>query len=554
MLNLESTHGPPATPSMPEPQPRQYSVTDLHGGQTYWRALYYFNLYRLLLGTGMLTVAVTGADFALLGEAHPRLFLAASAGMLGMAVLSIITITTSWPGFRIQAYLQFSADAVLITLLSYASGGVASGLNLLLIVSVAAAGVVLSGRMSLFFAAFATLLTLGQQSYQILAGTAMPDSGLVQVGVLGIGYFSTGGIVYWLARGFHAMEASAQAQQAATARLDRLNEAIVSKSTVGIAVISHDQHCRLLNDQARYMLGLAGEARALPRALVERALVEARGRKTFSFEYRSAVTRIRVQGLHIDDELGEVALFLEDQAVAEREVRNLKLAALGRLTASVAHEIRNPLEAISHAGQLLAESGQLGRQDRKLTTIIGNQSQRINAIVKSVLQLGKPGAVQRVDLALAPWLERFREQFNASPGMAGAVAVRCEGLHARVDPDQLNQILTNLCDNARRQAPHPEQRPLLNIEAFSDNRGAVRLDILDRGPGVAEDLRDKIFEPFFTTERQGLGLGLFLARELAHNNRGELEYICRDGRGRFRLTLEAAAPMAAASEPQVGHG
>jgi len=540
---------------MPEAELQRISVTDLQGGQSYWRALYYFNLYRLLLGTAMLTLALTQSGFARLGGDNPALFFASSAGMLGVALVSLITITTSWPGFRIQAYLQFSADAVLITLMSYASGGVNSGLNLLLIASVAAGGVVLSGRMSLFFAAFATLLALGQQGYMILTGPVGADPAFAQVGLLGIGYFTTGGIVYWLARRFHAMEAAAQAQEATSARLDRLNEALVSKSTIGIAVVSRSGYCRLVNDQAKAMLGLDETAQAMPRDLVQQVLREAEGREVFSFDYRSPVTNVRVQALHVDENEDELALFLEDLSVAEREARNLKLAALGRLTASVAHEIRNPLEAISHAGQILAESSELGEQSRRLTGIIENQSNRINTIVKSILQLGKPGSVQRVDLELHPWLERFQNQFNASNGLDGALSIEPEALSVRVDPDQLNQILINLCENALRHTRHLEDRPLITIQVSSDPRaGTVCLDVFDRGRGVPEDIRDKVFEPFFTTDHRGLGLGLFLARELAQNNQGELDCMSHDRGTSFRLTLEAARLGDEAMQQKVTHG
>ena len=543
---------------MNEPVRTKYSVDELQGNQAYWRALYYFNLYRLLLGTGMMTLAATGADVALLGRTDPLLFFVASTGMLTVAVVSLITITSGWPSFRIQAYLQFSLDAVLITAMSHASGGVDSGLNLLLIASVAAGGVVLSGQMSLFFAAFATLLALAQHTFTILLSPAlMAPETFLQVGLLGIGYFSTGLIVYWFAGRFHAVEAAAQAREATTARLDRLNEAIVSKSTVGIVVIGDDRRYRLINDQARIMLGLYGDREALPDDLCSRALELADDDDAVSFDYRSPVTRVRVQVQRIDDQEHEIALFLEDLAQTEREARNLKLAALGRLTAAVAHEIRNPLEAISHAGQLLAESEEMGVQNRKLTGIIENQTNRINNIVKSVLQLGRPGAVSRLSLEVRPWLERFCEHFNAGHGVDNAVSASCDDkVRVQVDPDQLNQILTNLCENALRHSRHVTERPLVTMKCFAHpGTGQICLDVFDRGKGVSEEIRDKIFEPFFTTNHRGLGLGLYLARELAENNGGELDYVSEDGVGRFRLILDHGDRDASkVTYPMVDHG
>lgn len=532
------------------------AVSDLQGGQSYWRALYYFNLYRLALATGLSTIAFTRPHVALLGAANPLLFQGASLAMLVLAVLSLITITTSWPAFRVQAYGQFSLDAVLITLMSHASGGVGSGLNLLLIASVAAGGVLLSGRMSLFFAAFATVLALIQQSLELLYfPLRVSGQAFIQVGLLGVGFFSTGWIVYWLARRFHLMEAEAQTRAAATARLDRLNEAIVAQSTVGIAVIGSDRRARLVNDRARHLLDLSIGTQALPEALTTSALEHARGRDRFSFDQRSAAAHLRVHGLRIDEHQDEVVLFLEDLSAAERAARNLKLAALGRLTASVAHEIRNPLTAISHAGQLLAESPDLSDQQARLVRIVDTQGNRIEKIVKAILQLGRPGAVQRVSLALRPWLEQFRETFQAGHDLGDELlAIDGAAPGAQVDPDQLNQILTNLCDNALRHSRHLGERPLITLHCSHDpERGMVTLDIHDRGPGVPADIREQVFEPFFTTHHAGHGLGLYLARELAQNNHGELEYVERGSGGWFRLSLEAGAAPARESGQRTKH-
>jgi hypothetical protein len=142
--------------------------------------------------------------------------------------------------------------------------------------------------MSLFFAAFATLLALAQHAFEtLLLPGGEYQAAFVQVGLLGIGYFTTGGVVYWLARRFHTMEAAAQARAMTTARLDRLNEAIVSKSTIGIAVVGRDEHCSLMNDQAKYMLGLRAETESPPRDFIETSLEEASRRSTFTFDYRS---------------------------------------------------------------------------------------------------------------------------------------------------------------------------------------------------------------------------------------------------------------------------
>ena len=211
-------------------------------------------------------------------------------------------------------------------------------------------------------------------------------------------------------------------------------------------------------------------------------------------------------------------------AAASQQVQQLKLASLGRLTASIAHEIRNPLGAISHAGELLGESPALEPGDSRLIQIILDQSRRVNAIVENVLQLGRRGESAPESFLLVPWLERFIAEFCSTGGIAPAdVALHApnDAATVRFDTGHLHQILWNLCQNALRHAPTAGS-PKVEIAVERGADGATILAVCDHGAGIAAEVRPHIFEPVFTTDPQSTGLGLYIPRETAEDKRAEL--------------------------------
>jgi two-component system sensor histidine kinase PilS (NtrC family) len=237
-----------------------------------------------------------------------------------------------------------------------------------------------------------------------------------------------------------------------------------------------------------------------------------------------------------------VLIFLEDMSLIEEKAQQTKLAALGRLSASIAHEIRNPVGAMSHAGQLLAESDQLAPQEKRLTEIIRTNADRVSTIINNVLQLSRREATRPERLALQEWLEEFRAEFCETmqwPASRLTITAAAETLEVRADPGQLHQIVWNLCDNAIRHGCAGNDSATIDVRAGRLTAGArPYLEIGDRGPGVSEADLERIFEPFFTSGHGGTGLGLFLARELAQTNGATLLYENRAGGGSvFRLVF-----------------
>jgi two-component system sensor histidine kinase PilS (NtrC family) len=243
---------------------------------------------------------------------------------------------------------------------------------------------------------------------------------------------------------------------------------------------------------------------------------------------------------------GGVLIFLEDASAVAEQVRQMKLATLGRLTASIAHEIRNPLSAVSHANQLLAESPKMDSGDKRLIEIIDEHSQRMERIVENILQLSRRDSTRAEELDVTAWLKDFITEFrerHTLPPMS--LPLRIEGAELpriRVDPTHLHQVIWNLSENALRHGRQDASGgPRVEYRLGTlPGSGSGFLEVLDRGPGVPPDIAEHIFEPFYTSDPRGTGLGLFIARELCECNRARLSYAPRpQGGSCFRIEFGA---------------
>ena len=242
-----------------------------------------------------------------------------------------------------------------------------------------------------------------------------------------------------------------------------------------------------------------------------------------------------------DERMGPILIFLEDSSIMNARVQQSKLASLGRLSASIAHEIRNPVGAMSHAGQLLAESDGLTDDEKRLTEIIQTHAEQVSHIIDNVLQLSRRESSRPERFQLESWLKDFAQEFIQTLELeAGELAVAkvAEDLEVRMDPSHLRQVLWNLCDNAVKYASKTDGI-LVELQAGRMQRtGRPYLEVLDQGHGVDPTNVDKIFEPFYTDRSGGTGLGLYISRELCELNRATLVY---EGRARggsiFRIVF-----------------
>ncbi len=424
----------------------------------------------------------------------------------------------------------------------HATGGVTSPLSVFLVIAVVAGTWVLPGRLAYLFASVAALAVLFESGLSILTMDKAGADDITRAGLMGAVIFIAAGLTHILIIRAHESEALAEQRGIDLENLEQLNRYIIQQLQSGLLVIDNNGTIRLANDTAQKLLGLdqpsthrlAAAAPELDNQLQQWKLDSGWQAQTINgAEGASLLPRFGA----LNTAQGQGALILlEDSAQLARQTQQVKLASLGRLTASIAHEIRNPLGAISHAAQLLEESEHLDSGDKRLTEIIGNHTRRVNTIIENVLQLSRRSVNQPQHLVLQDWLTDFKDEFihmeQLQPEQMQLVVTPTD-LQLHVDPGQLHQILTNLCQNAVRHAGSPA---LLILRAQPDENNSVQLDIVDNGEGIDSETADKIFEPFYTTEASGTGLGLFIARELCETNHGQLSYTPEaDGGSCFRI-------------------
>lgn len=516
-----------------------------------WRIVGSVNAFRLFVAVTLLVLFFAGGDPRFFGERYPALFSATAAGYLVLAIVSALAIRQRWVNAEPQILVLVTVDIAAVVTLMHASGGISSGLGGLLVVFVGAGSLVLPGRVPAFFASLAALAVLGEQFFSQLGG-ASDASRYPAAGVLGAIIFAIALTARPLARRIQVSEALARQRGVDLANLSELNEYIVQHLRESIVVVDGRNDVRLINTSAAQLLGSATDARGMQLQqiapdltnYIERWRQDPQQKSHTEFTMIDAANSMRIKA-HLaplgkdNDRTGPMLVFLEDASLMNARVQQSKLASLGRLSASIAHEIRNPVGAMSHAGQLLAESAALTEDDLRLTEIIRTHAERVSHIIENVLQLSRRESSKPEQFHLAPWLEDFASEFSRTlelrEGELTVVPVP-EGMEVRMDPSHLRQVLWNLCDNAVKYASETGGI-LVELQAGHLPRtGRPYLEVLDQGHGVDEATADKMFEPFFTARRGGTGLGLYISRELCELNRATLVFQPRDGGGSiFRI-------------------
>jgi two-component system sensor histidine kinase PilS (NtrC family) len=519
-----------------------------------WRVIGLLSLYRLLAPLVLLAMQSFAGPAWGLVAARPTLFVAACIAYFTAAVLLLIARRLEWSSLRIVALVNASVDALAIGFILYASGGAASGLGILLVLPVFALTVLADRRDALLIAAVAALAVLVQQVF-VGVTDAAPTTDYVTAGVFGVVLFLVALAMWPVADRLRESEALVRRQELDLANLAQLSQYIVQHLRESILVIDAQDRIRLINESAAEILG---DESAYPDALIGEAsprllfLLESWRQGTGVSGTRPAVdpTFVAADGGRVirahfaplgSANPGPLLIFLEDTSLLAEKVQQSKLAALGRLSASIAHEIRNPVGAMSHAGQLLAESPRLAEEDRRLTQIIRTNAERVSGIIDNVQRLARREHARLERLSLPAWTEEFHAEFCETmqwPRARLTVGGPDSDVEVRVDPDQLRQILWNLCDNALKHAAHedPDRSVEIRYGRMVPNARPF-LEVADRGPGVAPEHAERIFEPFYSGGR-GTGLGLFLARELAQTNGATLLYEPRAGGGSvFRLVF-----------------
>ncbi len=510
-----------------------------------WRWLSVFSLYRFMLAGAFALLFFLGTGPSLLGQHDPSLYAISSCVYLGLACGSAVLLFSRRPGYGFQVLMQMVIDLIVLTLLMYSSGGIESGIGTLMAVSVAAGGLLAGSRCALFFAALASLAVLVEQVYADLYH-AFPTTAYTYSGMLGASFFTIALLAHVLARRAERNEAIAEQRTAELANLQQINEYIIEHLQSGVIVLDRSRHIVMMNASARRLFRLASTPASLaalsPQLLrhYRRWISDGGNEPAVLRTTEDASVHVRFSQFSETDETFRM-IVLEDSTLINQRVQQSKLASLGRLTASIAHEIRNPLGAISHAGQLLAESADLSQQDLRLTEIIRDHTKRVNRTIENVLQISRRTPAQQAKIALKPWLEDFIKTFQKEQRLVECpfdCDLQADDMLVLMDAGHLNQILNNLSTNALKHSRGEGARIQIKARYYQHS---PCIEVIDNGPGISDNDAPRIFEPFFTTSSSGTGLGLFIAKEMAELNQAKLNYEpLSEGGSCFRLCLPDA--------------
>ena len=585
-------------------------------GASFWTSLRYFCVTRLVIAAVLLGASLYGGERISVGAQDPGLFARTAVTYAVLAATFGYLAATRQRHFYLQLGAQLLIDVVGLTLLMSASGGTRSGLALLMLLPIAGSAILSPASLAIAFAGVCSLAILAETIWRQMRYDE-PSGNLVLAGLFGVASFAIAIVMNRLAARLIVQERIARQRGYDLRAQIEINRLVVADMQDGVLILAADGTPRAANPSALRMLEL-DDARALVLdgwrghvggTAISRQFVAWRSSSGLiggSFELLSTAAgargeadatgeeadaadaaqedgtgrRLRVRFVAPEGDAlasGRYVVFLEDLLRVEQRAQQLKLAAMGRLTASIAHEIRNPLAAISHAGALLEEETgeQLGlpfasrdmardlSSTQRMVTIVRENAQRLNRIVEEILQLSRRAPVNIESIALDPWLAQMIDDFCRAQGCDRSTI----DLAMRIAPtihfngEHLRQVLVNLLSNAVRYASGREGSVTVMVNVLSharmSNMGAtalaldaappdrgerhdvgqvmierIELSVQDDGPGIDKATRASLFEPFFTTHHRGTGLGLYLARELCLANEAKLDYSVNAGGSR----------------------
>ncbi|MFT4886014.1 MAG: two-component system sensor histidine kinase PilS (NtrC family) [Pseudohongiellaceae bacterium] len=505
-----------------------------------------YNIYRIVLPLVLLVTYLSDPARTFLGEVDPTLFLQVSIAYIAFGVVVVSLFTTATKVINAQHFLSATLilDILATTLIIYSCGGISSGLGLLIIVTVASGSILIRGRISTFLAAVATLSIIYSELYLALSSENGANQ-FVQTGILGAILFATSLYIQAVTDRIYKTALLADKQAKSIVDLEKLNNEIIQRMRTGVVVVNHDHEIVSMNSAAKSTLAplldrprekrpsdLIDINHKLPDALeVQLELWKINPkRQPQPIRIPNSNKQVQLNFAFLRPELeADILVFLEDNRQIVQRVRQMKLASLGRLTASIAHEIRNPLGAISHASQLLKESETASLDDKRMIEIILEHCNRVNMIIEDVLDVSRHDDTLAQKIVLKPWLEDFIENYKATHDQCDEIELTIEESDTRVSVilGQLEQVLNNLFDNGLRYSKQNSNRATLQVIAGFDSKDGdyqPYIHVIDDGIGITESDEALLFEPFHTTESSGTGLGLYISKELCEANQSQLSY------------------------------
>lgn len=457
-------------------------------------------------------------------------------------IFSMIAAILTWferPRLEVTLPVQMVADIVIILLFMYATNSSHTSIGLLLVITIAAASLISEGKLALFYAALASIGILFGQFIRSLVDTQSTDN-YTTAAILSIACFTIAWLAHSLAKKMHQSEQLASQRGLDLENLAQVNNLIAQKIEDGVLVVDNNLKIKHVNMHAEAYLNTTSSQ------VVEKSLDEVSppiaklflewlredGMVKDAINPTIKKVNIHAQELRIsflpvsENENKGGVIFLDDWSHLQTQSHQVKLAALGRLTANIAHEIRNPLSAIGHANQLMQEDDEVSPSNRRMLQIISDNVERVDQIIKNVLELNRRDRTNQEIVHLESFITDFYNQFCAVENISShdfILTIKDIDSSILFDRRHLNQILWNLCKNGWRHSRQQGNSLRLDIN-INNKSGLISMEVTNDGDAIPENIRSNLFEPFFTTEETGTGLGLYISRELAEANGGNLQH------------------------------
>jgi two-component system sensor histidine kinase PilS (NtrC family) len=549
--------------------------------ETFWRTLQTFNATRIVIAVVLLAyLSISVNKNIWINGQFPYLELCAAYlfSAVGFAIISAYYKRR----LLLQLTSEIAVDIAVISMLYIGAGGDKSGLAILYLFPLAGGAILAPIVFALFFVSIVTIILLAESGYQVLQSAA--DESISRTGLYGAAFFAAVFAINRLASRLIKQETLA-AQRGQDLHVQQaINRLVLADMGDGILVVGRDGTVFTANPAAERMLSLTltdsasrcklAETRSLlpiaeafdawsaklPRPDYDDTesttyvVVKPENDAQSQFlsgdwaAHRGLAVHLKLRFATVEaEEAGtdRTVIFMQDVSEIENQAQQLKLASMGRLTASIAHEVRNPLTAISYAASLMGESTADPAQSR-LVNIVGDNVTRLNSMIEDILKLSRKAQSRGEPVELVPLLAEILDEFEKTHGVQKGLIQpgRMGEYRAWFDPLHLREVVVNLLANAVRYASGQAGSIRLNLVANAGGR--LELHVQDDGPAIAPEVRAHLFEPFYTTSSKGTGLGLYVARELCLNNGAMLDYEYRmhamnheldEAGGRFVVTL-----------------
>lgn len=516
-----------------------------------------YNIYRIILAIVLSLSFYLSASSTQLGSYDPELFIQTITlyGIFSAAVMIGLKPNKTFTSRQRLLSTLLVVDILAISLVTYSSGGSISGFSLLHLVTISAGGILIKGRMSTLLAAIATITSLFIEVYLSISYIDAAKQ-YVQSGLLGALLFTTSIYLQSLSERMRKSAMLTEQQASSIYNLEQLNQKIIQRMRTGIMVVRPSGELITYNDAASRMLELPPvDQRLQSNKQIALTTEIASYLKSWSNNSRISLPPIflRHSGINIQVSFAllnvssgsDILVFLEDTSQFVQRAQQMKLASLGRLTASIAHEIRNPLGAISHASQLLQEAETLNDGDLRLLDIILNHCNRVNMIIEDVLHMSRHQQQNAERIELKQWLAQFTKIYDETHALDRNIEIEIDIPHDVLEvkfiTSQLEQIVNNLVENGLRYSEKATGKASIKIQGGLRTENRPFLCIIDDGVGIPKGAEANLFEPFYTTEKGGTGLGLYISKELCEANQAQLSY-ARTAEGKSSFCVNFSHP------------